>query len=306
MRFAVLGAGAMGSFFGGRLALGGYDVCLIDVSEAQIAAVNAGGLTVESSRGIEHVALPAGRAADFSGARDAVIVFTKGMHTEQAIASALHLVGGGTRVLTAQNGLGNAETIARHVPIGNVTIGTTNYAADLTEPGHVTLHGTGHIRIWAANGANDAAVERMADAMARSGLDCTADPGVETGIWEKVAFNAAVNSLAAVTRCRVGEIGDVPAGRMLARRIIEEVAAVAHARGIPVDAAGVVRTLDAAFAQHRDHVPSMLHDILANRPTEIESINGAVLALARESGIAAGTTDTLLLLVRLIERSTRE
>jgi len=306
MRFAILGAGAMGSFFGGRLALGGYDVCLIDVNEAQIAAVNADGLTVESDRGIEHATLPAGRAADFSGARDAVIVFTKGGHTEEAIASAVHLVGAGTRVLTAQNGLGNAETIARHVPVGNVTIGTTNYAADLTRPAHVTLHGTGHIRIWAANGAKDAAVDRMAQAMTRSGLDCAADPGVETGIWEKVAFNAAINSLSAVARLRVGEIGDVPAGRMLAQRIIEEVAAVAHARDIPVDAAGVVRTLYAAFAQHRDHVPSMLRDILADRPTEIESINGAVLALARESGVAAGTTETLLLLVRLVERSTRQ
>lgn len=303
MKFAILGAGAMGSLFGARLATGGHDVCLVDVDDAQIAAINANGITIESPAGLERVPVRAGRADDFSGPQDALIIFTKGMHTDAAIVSANHLIGEETRVLTAQNGLGNAEKIAHHVSFDRVVIGTTSYAGGLKAPGHLVLHDGGNVRIWSATGRADPAVARIAAAMAVSGLDCEADPQVERAIWEKVAFNAAINSLCSVTRYRVGELGDVPAGQVLARRIVQEVITVARARGVAADEERVNGLLDQAFAQHREHHPSMARDILEGRPTEIESINGAVVAEARRLGVPASTTETLWLMVRLTERS---
>jgi len=305
MKIGIIGAGAMGSLFGGHLALGGQDVTLIDVNADHISAINENGLYIEGASGV-HCARPrAGRPEDFAETQDYVIISTKGAHTENALVSALHLVNERTWVLTAQNGLGNADLIARHVPLDRIAIGTTNYAAALSGPGRLLLQAGGDLRIWAANGSRAPAVERLAEAISAAGLDCKADPKVEGAIWEKIAFNAAINSLSAVTKYRVGELGDFPAGRTLAEFVAKEVAEVACARGVEFDLSRVHRLLDVAFTHHREHKPSMLCDVLAGRETEIENINGAVVAEARRLGLRAPVTEALLLLVRLIERSTR-
>lgn len=306
MKIAVIGAGSMGSLFGGHLALGGHDVTLIDVNEDHIAAVNANGLAIEKDAGVDCARPRAGRPEDFTHPQDFVIVFTKGLHTESALMSALHLVQEHTWVLTAQNGLGNAEAIARHVPWDRIAIGTTSYAANLIGPGRLSFQAGGNLRIWSANGSRAPAVERLADAIAATGLDCEADPNVQGAIWEKVAFNAAINSLTAVLRCPVGGLATVPAGRTLAELIVKEVADVASARGIAFDLSRVYGLLDLSFTHHREHKPSMLCDVIAGRETEIENINGAVVAEARRLGLQARATETLLLLVRLVERSNRE
>lgn len=302
MKVAVIGAGAMGSVLGGHLSLGGHEVSLIDVNAGHIAAINKEGLIIEKKTDALCARPRAGRPEDFVEAQDFLVMFTKGTHTEEALVPALHLVDERTWVLTAQNGLGNAEVIARHVSRDRIAIGTTSYAAVLNGPGRLTLQAGGDLRIWAANGHHADAVERLAKAIDASGLECKADPKVESAIWEKIAFNAAINSLTAVTKYRVGELGDIPAGRTLAELVASEVAQIASARGIDFDLSRVHSLIDLAFTHHREHQPSMLRDILAGRETEIENINGAVVAEAHRLGLHARVTETLLLLVRLIER----
>ena len=303
MKIGIIGAGAMGSLFGGHLALGGQDVTLIDVNADHLSAINENGLIVEGPSGVDCARPRAGRPEDFTETQDFVIIFTKGAHTEDALVSALHLINERTWVLTAQNGLGNADLIARHVPSDRIAIGTTSYAATLRGPGRLRLQAGGDLRIWAANGSRAPAVERLAEAISASGLDCKTDPKVEGAVWEKIAFNAAINSLSAVTKYRVGELGDFPAGRKLAELVAKEVAEVACARGVEFDLSRVHGLLDAAFTHHREHQPSMLCDVLAGRETEIENINGAVVAEAHRLGLQVRVTEALLLLVRLIERS---
>jgi len=275
------------------------------VNADHLSAINENGLIIEGPSGVDCARPRAGRPEDFAQTQDFVIIFTKGANTEDALVSALHLVDERTWVLTAQNGLGNADLIARHVPLDRIAIGTTNYAASLSGPGRLQLQAGGDLRIWAANGSRAAAVDRLAEAISAAGLYCKPDPKVEGAIWEKIAFNAAINSLSAVTKYRVGELGDFPAGRTLAEFVAKEVAEVACARGVEFDLSRVHRLLDVAFTHHREHKPSMLCDVLAGRETEIENINGAVVAEARRLGLRAPVTEALLLLVRLIERSTR-
>lgn len=303
MKIAVIGAGAMGSLFGGFLALGGHDISLVDVNADHVSAINRNGLLIEQDSTRDRAWPRAGRGEDISGTQDFLIVFTKGLHTADALASVLHLIDERTWVLTAQNGLGNAETIARYVDPDRIAIGTTSYASNLLGPGHVTFRSGGKLRIWAANGRPAEAVDRLADAMSAAGLDCKADPMVEGAIWEKVAFNAAINSLTAVLRCPVGGLVRHPAGRTLAELIVKEVVDVGRARGVAIDLARVHELLDLSFTHHREHKPSMLGDVLAGRATEIEDINGAVVAEARRLGIEARATETLLLLVRLSEQT---
>ena len=305
MKIAVVGAGAMGSLFGARLKEAGEDVVLVDVSQAHIETVNREGLRLQADDGDRRVRLPAGRADAFSDPVDLVVVFTKAAYTAEAVASVTHLVGPDTWALSVQNGIGNVETIAERIPAARILFGMTNYPADLRGPGHVASHGSGEIRLWVAGGAGEreggARLEAVCGALTRAGLPAVADPEVRVAIWEKVAFNAATSPVAAVTRLRVGPIGDSPAGREIARAAVDEVAASALANGVRIEADRVMAALDHAFADHRGHQPSMLQDVLAGRRTEIGTINGAVIAAARAKGVPCPVNETLYRLVSLVE-----
>jgi 2-dehydropantoate 2-reductase len=122
-------------------------------------------------------------------------------------------------------------------------------------------------------------------------------------IWEKVTFNAAMNAVAAITRLPVGGLADNADARHLVGRIVEEASAVARAAGHAIDPAHVWTMIEAAFAAHREHKPSMLQDILAGRLTEIDAINGAIVRQGGARGIPAPYNDALASLVRVIERS---
>jgi len=134
-----------------------------------------------------------------------------------------------------------------------------------------------------------------------AGLDCSSDGTVWAAIWEKVAFNAALNSICAVSGCTVDELGKVPDGSRLANDVVAEVLTVALRMDINVDPARCRANVASAIAQHKGHKPSMLQDVLAGRRTEVEGINGAVVALAGRLNIKLPVTQTLLSLVRLVE-----
>lgn len=146
-------------------------------------------------------------------------------------------------------------------------------------------------------------VAKVVQALNDAGLACTADPAVWTAIWEKVAFNAALNSICAVSQSTVDQLGALDDGRELAFAVVDEVLSVALAEEVAVNPdACKVRVAD-AIARHVGHKPSMLQDVLAGRKTEIEAINGAVVAAADRRGIPVPCTRTLLRLVRLVEAS---
>jgi 2-dehydropantoate 2-reductase len=300
MDIIIIGAGAMGGLFGGLLAEAGQDVSLIDIPGPHLSALIQKGLRLQTDSGDRTIKPPAGPAASFAIPCDLAIVFTKGPQTESAMRAASHLIGLKTWVLTVQNGLGNEAAIRKAVPHARVATGMTNWAADLVGPGHVVSHGPGTVRIWSTEPEPDIVMYRIAAVLTAAGLNCVADPQAETAVWEKVAFNAGMNSVAAVTRLPVGPIADHQSGRMLVFAIVLETLAVAKARGLAVDADRVRRALEMSFAEHRSHQPSMLQDILAGRQTEIETINGAIVAYAEELGIDTPATKTMRDLVRLI------
>lgn len=304
MKIAILGAGAMGSLFGGLLAEADKHVTLLDINDAHLHAIAAHGLRLETDRGDRHVRnLQALRPGDATEVPDLLIVFTKAMHTRAALASVRHLIGASTHVLTLQNGLGNVEALASIVPQERIFVGVTTWPADLAGPGHVRSHGAGVIRLMTADGTPRPMLARVVDTLSAAGLNCQSDANVWGAVWEKVAFNAALNPLCTVLNQPVDALGAVEDGPMLALTIVDEVLAVARASGITVDAAKVNDNVRHAIVAHRGHKPSMLQDVLAGRQTEIESINGAVVATARRHGVPVPHTETLMQLVRLVQAS---
>lgn len=137
MDMVILGAGAMGCFYGAKLADAGHDVVLIDVWPEQLDTINRDGLVLETTDGKRSYAIPALRAEQVSKSPDLLIIFTKAVHTKQAIESVKHLISDKTWVMTVQNGLGNLEAIEPRVPRDRIIVGITTWPCDLLGPGRV-------------------------------------------------------------------------------------------------------------------------------------------------------------------------
>jgi len=299
-RILVIGAGAMGCLFAARIAENGAEVMLIDVDRARLAAIARDGITLIDDNGTRTVKLATGTASEAVGDFDLILLFTKGMHSQAAIRSVAHLATGGTHVLTLQNGLGNPEFVVEVFPHDRVLKGIAALPADLHDATHVSSHGKGHLELGAMTPAGEDAARAAADLLSRSGFDARVSGNVDVAIWEKVAFNAALNALAAVTLQANAGMNNPP-GRRIVAAMVSEVVATAHASGIPVDRARIDAAIDFALVHHGGHQASMLQDRLAGRASEIESIDGAVVERARALGIATPVTETMTDLVRLIE-----
>ncbi|HTU13502.1 MAG TPA: 2-dehydropantoate 2-reductase [Allosphingosinicella sp.] len=297
---AIIGAGAMGCLFAARLAGAGANVTLVDVDDARLATLAAEGVTLADDAG-EHVArVTACRAEAAPGPADLIILFTKGLHSRAAMQAAAPLIGPATIGLTLQNGLGNGEVMADTVPPARVVHGITDFPADLEGPARVSTHGPGQSRLGGFVPDADDAAARVAELLSAAGLPAVAEPAIEGAIWEKVAFNAALNALGAVTGRANAGIGPPP-GRRIAFAIAAETAAVAAAKGVAVDLPTIQTKIDFVFVHHPNHKSSMLQDRLAGRATEIESINGAVQREGERLGVPTPVTATLADLVRLLE-----
>lgn len=291
----------MGCLFGGLLQRAGQDVTLVDVSAELIAAVNGTGLVLERDGEVHTIAVPAVFAADLAAPPEMVVLFTKTLHSEAALESVRHVLAEDTVLLSLQNGLGNEEVMARFVPRERIVQGVTTFPADVVAPGRVRSLGAGVTRIMSLEGGVTPRLERIRDALDQAGLCCEISPEVAAAIWEKVAFNCALNALTAVTGMRIGSIADSPEATALARHVAEEVVEVAARKGIGARGDVVLATIAGALAEHREHQPSMLQDMIAGRRTEVGSLNGAVVREARALGLPVPYTETLYLLVRTLE-----
>jgi 2-dehydropantoate 2-reductase len=300
LRIAVLGAGAMGGYFAGRIAESGGSVVLVDVDQDRLDAIARDALRIEDDTGDRRVTVATSQAAALSEPVDLVIVFTKGMHTQAAVESVRRIVAAHTWFLTLQNGLGNPEQIAALFPRNPIALGVTDVPADVAGPAHVRSHGAGSVHLWSLSGENSQPLQQIRSLLDTAGIACTADPDIRTAIWEKASFNGAMNALCALCRVPVGGL-DNPDGRALIEAIVAEAVATAMASGVPVDPARIRSRIDFALAHHRTHEPSMLQDMRAGRETEIETINGAIARAAEAHDIPAPMNAMLTRLVRLAQ-----
>lgn len=299
-RVAIVGAGAMGCLFAARLALGGAEITLIDLDCERLAMLAEKGVSLHDDFGERTARVTASTASELNRPFDLLILFTKGMHSSVAIRSVAHLNDGRCCVLTLQNGLGNVEAISEVFPADHVLWGVTDFPADLEGPNRVASHGLGHVWLGGVTDAAQAHAPAVVDLLNSGNLNAVVDPHVDQAVWEKVAFNAALNSLSTITGLPVGGL-DCPEGRRIAELVAEEAIATAAAIGVSLDRERLFAKIDHALANHRAHKPSMLQDRLSGRRTEIESINGAITAAARRANVPTPATQILADLVRMGE-----
>ena len=300
MKVAVLGAGAMGCLYGAALHRGGAQVVLVDTNPAHLAALQERGLELERRSGTELLPIPACRPDELEGPLDLVLVFTKTFVTDAALAGIGHAIGAETRLLSLQNGLGNDRRLAAHVPEERVLVGVSSLPSDLVGPGRVRSHGEGGTRLYPAFPSGDPAFAEAVAALLTSGdLSATADPAIHEAVWSKAIFNATMNPLCALTRRTPGFLGAHEESRAMIRQAVEEGVATAHANAVMVDGQAIHDLTHVSVTDHANHEASMLQDVKARRPTEVDAINGAIVEAARAKGVAVPLLETLWRLVKL-------
>jgi len=301
LRFTIIGAGAMGCLYGGRLALAGYPVTLIDTWQTHLDAINRRGLNLQLDGEVHNISCNAVSPDQASEVAEVAILFTKSFDSRSALNQARHLLGPATEVLTLQNGLGNVETISEFVPLTRILMGTSTWPSDMQTPGEVSSNGSGTTLVMTATGSRTESLERLVQALNEADMNCAIDPEIETAIWEKVAFNCALNIPTAILKQPLRVIADSTAGRLLSTTLVDEVLSVAITKGLKVSADNVHATVEMALHEHRDHKPSMLQDVLAGRKTEIDALNGAVVKEAIKLKIAVPVTRSLMQLIEMTE-----
>ncbi|MCR5538044.1 MAG: ketopantoate reductase family protein [Lachnospiraceae bacterium] len=303
MKFYILGAGAMGCLYGAGIRQAGYDVTLIDVDPFHMRAINKKGLSVQFGEAEDIVRIEAHRAANCTEPADYMIVFTKSIYSEEALESVKHLITPDTTLVSFQNGLGHEEVLGRYADPDHVIVGTTSFACDLLGYGRIRAGGFGVTNMMTASGNVTPAAQTLADVFTQAGLNPTVTDQVFRAIWEKVAFNAAANTLTAITVLPFGRVGEVPEGKDLAHQIVREVIGVANAKGVPADCDRVLNMVDTLMVEHFDHYPSMLQDVLKERETEVGFINGAVVREAEKLGMRVPVTETLYKLMCVYQKT---
>jgi 2-dehydropantoate 2-reductase len=285
MKIAVMGAGGIGAYTGGRLVASGTDVGFV-ARGAQLDALRQKGLTIISPRGdalIERVA--ASDDPQKIGVSDVVIFTVKLWDTESAAEAMKPMVGPDTLVLTFQNGVDSVELISRHVPRDQVVAGTYVISAHLASPG--VVEDTGAANKMVVDGINGdpriAAFKALCDASV--GLECEiADPETDH-VWEKFIVLTAFSGSTALLRKPIGEVVGHPVTRQFMRELLQETTAVALAKGVRLSPNIAERLFEGLSNWSPSAFASMAVDLMLRRRLELDWLSGRVHHLGQELGI---------------------
>ncbi|HEY1370699.1 MAG TPA: 2-dehydropantoate 2-reductase [Gaiellaceae bacterium] len=284
MKVAVVGAGAMGSIFGARFAAGGHDTTLVDVSAPLVETIERDGVVIVRDDEETTTHVPATTDPDGLGPADLVVFFVKCYHTDSAARLAQPLVGPDTIVASLQNGWGNGDVLAQTFPAEQIVVGVTYNSGTVLDVGRVAHPGVGPTTVGAFEGGGDRA-ERVAEAIRDGGLDAEVAEPVRPEIWKKLVLNAATLPTAALTGMNAGPLTAQAEMHELVSATAREAVAAARALGYGIDADERVEYIHALLEKAGPAKASMLQDFEAGRRTEIDVINGAVVAAADEHGV---------------------
>ena len=294
LRIAIMGAGAVGCYYGGMLARAGHDVVLIG-RPAHVQAVQQEGLRLQTQAFDERVRLAASTEASAVAGAQLVLFSVKSTDTESAAEQLRPHLAPGALLVTLQNGVDNARRLRAALPDFAVAAAVVYVATEMAGPGHVRHHGRGELVIEPS-----AQSEAAAQLLRASGVPTEISANVEGALWAKLILNCAYNALSALARMPYGAL--VQRGGVLAVMddVVAECLAVARADGVqvPGDARAAVRSLAGTMpAQYS----STAQDLMRGRPTEIDHLNGYVVRRGEALGVPTPANRVLHTLVKLVE-----
>lgn len=294
LKVTVMGAGAVGSFFGGMLARAGHTVTLI-ARPQHVEGIRTHGLRMETKMFDEHVRLRASAGPEAVQGADLVLFCVKSMDTESAGAQIQPHLRKDALILCLQNGVDNADRLRQVLPGHHVAAAVVYVGTEMAGPGHVKHHGRGELVIDPSPLS-----ERVAQAFAAAGVPTETSVNVRGALWMKLILNSAYNAISAIAQLPYGQCVGSPGIAEVMWDVVKECLAVAKAEGVTVQGdveAAVRKIAETLPAQYS----STAQDIMRGKPTEIDYLNGFVARRGEHLGVPTPVNRTLWALTKLIE-----
>jgi 2-dehydropantoate 2-reductase len=293
MKVAVMGAGAVGCYFGGMLARAGHEVVLIGRA-GHVEAIGRDGLRLETRAFDERLRLAASTDAAAAAGADLVLFCVKSSDTDDAGAALKPHLAPGALVLTLQNGVENADRLRRILP-QTVAATVVYVGAEMAGPGHVLHHGRGELVIEPSAASAD-----VAEAFVAAGVPAEISSDVRAALWAKLILNCAYNALSAIAQLPYGQLVQGPGIEGAMRDVVAECRAVALAEGVavPDDIEAMVRGLPRSMP---GQYSSTAQDLARGKPSEIDHLNGLIVRRGEALGIPTPVNRLLHALVGLLE-----
>lgn len=304
MRVAVMGAGAVGGYFGARLAAASNDVAFI-ARGLQLAAMRQQGLTLESPQGNLHI-----RDALFTdnlsqvGIVDLVLFCVKSYDTDATAAKLASLIGDRTIILSLQNGVDNADKIAQRWGHQRTLAGVVYIGSQLLQPGKIKHSSGGRIVFGELDGQVHESTQAVERLLSSARISCEVSKAIRNIQWRKLLWNAPFCAISCLTRATVKEIVESDSLTKLALDCMTEVREAAKTQTIELDPGLFDETLNFSKSLG-DFKPSMLQDLEAGKPLEYEAFNGIVVQLLRRTGKEAPTNHVFYGALKYLDKKIR-
>jgi len=302
MKILVMGAGAVGAYFGARLQQAGEQMVFCARGE-HLRALKDHGLKFSSYQGDFSIAVTATDDPRDFAPYDLILFCVKSYDTAAAARTLEGCLNPGGAILTLQNGVENEAVLAEVFGREAVMGGNARVGAEIVAPGHVVHRTGGLIEFGELDRRDTTRAQRLAELFRRAGIFGELTMRLPTIRWEKLLWNAAFNTVTTLVQRKVGDLIDDPDCVELLRALMHEIAAVARAEGVALGDAQVEAQITRSRAMLREVRPSTLQDSERGKPLEYEALSGAVIRAARRHQIATPHMDTVYALMKLLDRN---
>ena len=300
MRIAVIGAGAMGSIYGGRLSQHN-EVILVDTNEKVVDQICKNGLKIDEN-GTTDCYHPAA-LCDTSNEKpaDLVILFVKALFSRSALENNRSLIGPDTRLMTLQNGAGHEDLLKEFVNEDRVIIGTTEDNGAVLDFGHVRRGGTGVTNVGMLTEDKDGFLGRLKEAFDSCGFQVKIHENIQYLIWDKLFTNVSLSALTGILQVDMGYIAADEYTWKLCRQLIHETILTAAAAGLEFDEEAVAEKVKKTSLNNPSGCTSIRADLRDGRRTEVDTISGAVVRAAKKYNVEVPGHEFVVNLVHAME-----
>lgn len=300
MRIAVIGAGAMGSIYGGRLSLHN-EVYMVDTSAVVVDHISREGICLEEPDG-EHIYRPkAVTSTEGMEPVDLVILFVKSLFSRAALSGNRSLIGPDTYILTLQNGCGHEDILGEFVDRGHIIIGTTQDNGAAFGIAHVRRGGTGHTNVGMLEEDRGGFFPRMRAAFGSCGFELEIHENIQQLIWNKLFTNVSLSVVTAVLQVDMGYITENEHAWNMTVQLIREAAAVARAMGLKAVDEEIIEEIRMVSRRTPRGCTSIRADLRDGRKSEVDTISGSVVRAARKVGVTVPTHEFVVEMVHALE-----
>lgn len=302
MKISVIGAGAMGSLFGGLLSKSGHKVILYDINKEHVGAVNTHGLIIEdAATGKESVCRPVATVSpDALGDSEIAVIFVKSLATRAVAKQFYPVLPPRSIALTLQNGYGNEDIIKAVFGRDRTAAGVTSQGATFLGPGRIRHAGKGLTQLCMSDKRREPLIP-LVDALNEAGIECKFEDNIENLIWSKLIINVGINAVTALTGLRNGRLPEIEGTWAVMEALVLEAVEVAKAKGITLTYDDPVAQVSGVAHKTGFNRSSMLQDFDRKSATEIDFINGAILREAEKLNIRVPVNAAVTDLIHAIE-----